>query len=171
MLSTRYWTFFAIVIAAIGYSMFKPAPPVPVIQSPSDDYSYRYTELENGLKVLLVSTPDTDKAAAAVSVNVGSGDNPQHRPGLAHFLEHMLFLGTDAYPEPGEYQAYISRHGGRNNAFTAYRQTTYYFSIDNDAYEGALDRFAPFFISPRFDSAYVEREKNAVNAEYLAKIK
>merc|ERR1711879_1018245 len=89
----------------------------------------------------------------------------------AHFLEHMLFLGTEPYPESGEYQAHISRHGGSHNAFTAHQQTTYFFSIDNDELSGALDRFAPFFISPTFDETYVDCEKNAVHAEYSAKIK
>ena len=142
-----------------------------ILSSPADPFQYRYLTLENGMKALLVSTPDTDKAAAAVTVAVGSGDDPKDREGLAHFLEHMLFLGTEPYPESGEYQAYISRHGGSHNAFTAHQQTTYYFSIDNDAMAGALDRFAPFFISPTFDEAYVDREKNAVHAEYMAKIK
>ena len=142
-----------------------------ILASPADPFAYRYLTLENGMKALLVSTPDTDKAAAAVSVAVGSGDDPRDREGLAHFLEHMLFLGTEPYPESGEYQAYISRHGGSHNAFTAHQQTTYFFSVDNDAMEGALDRFAPFFISPTFDEAYVDREKNAVHAEYTAKIR
>lgn len=145
--------------------------PGEIITSPADSFQYRYLALPNGMKTLLVSTPDTDKAAAAVTVATGSGDDPKDREGLAHFLEHMLFLGTEPYPEPGEYQAFISRHGGSHNAFTAHRQTTYFFSIDNDAMSGALDRFAPFFISPRFDEAYVDREKNAVHAEYSAKIK
>tara|TARA_R110000868_G_scaffold139869_1_gene355048 strand:+ start:4564 stop:7446 length:2883 start_codon:yes stop_codon:yes gene_type:complete len=192
MLSPRYWIFIVIVLAAIGYSMFKPASDTPaavsdcsdttpwncrepgdtsVIVSPSDPFSYEYVQLDNGLRVLLVSTPGTDKAAAAMTVATGSGDDPKGREGLAHFLEHMLFLGTEPYPESGEYQAFISRHGGSHNAFTAHQQTTYFFSIDNDAMSGALDRFAPFFISPSFDETYVDREKNAVHAEYSAKIK
>lgn len=193
MLSPRYWIFIVIVLAAIGYSMLKPAsaPPSAVVSdcndatpwncredgdtspivSPSDPFKYEYVQLDNGLRVLLVSTPGTDKAAAAMTVATGSGDDPDGREGLAHFLEHMLFLGTEPYPEAGEYQAFISRHGGSHNAFTAHQQTTYFFSIDNDAMSGALDRFAPFFISPSFDEAYVDREKNAVHAEYSAKIK
>ncbi|WP_221796876.1 insulinase family protein [Oceanobacter mangrovi] len=142
-----------------------------LIVSPADPFSYQQLQLDNGLQVLLVSTPNTDKAAAAMTVATGSGDDPKGREGLAHFLEHMLFLGTEPYPQAGEYQAYISRHGGNHNAFTANQQTTYFFSIDNDAMAGALDRFAPFFISPTFDAAYVDREKNAVNAEYTAKIR
>lgn len=171
MFSTRYWIFFLIVLAAISYSMFRITSVSTPITSPQDAYSYEYLTLNNGLKVLLVQTPDAEKAAAAVTVDVGSGDDPKGREGLAHFLEHMLFLGTEPYPDAGEYQAYINRHGGSHNAFTAYNQTTYFFDIDNTSFTGALDRFAPFFISPTFDATFVEREKNAVNAEFKAKYK
>jgi secreted Zn-dependent insulinase-like peptidase len=171
MLSPRYWTFLLIVLAAIAYSMYQKMDAEDLITSPSDPNQYRYLELENGMKALLVSTADKDKAAAAVSVDVGSGDDPKDRPGLAHFLEHMLFLGTDPYPEADAYQAFISRNGGSHNAYTAHAQTTYFFELDNSAMEDALDRFAPFFISPRFDEQYVEREKNAVHAEFKAKLK
>lgn len=171
MLSPRYWTFLFIVLGAIVFSMIKFSAGPELIVSPADTFNYRYLTLDNGMKVLLVNTPNADKAAAAVSVDAGSGDDPKGREGLAHFLEHMLFLGTEPYPEAGEYQAYISRHGGSHNAFTAHSQTTYFFDIDNKALSGALDRFAPFFISPTFDEAYVEREKNAVHAEYSSKLK
>lgn len=171
MFSTRYWIFLLIVIAAIGYSMLPVKGQPSLLTSPSDPYQYQYLELPNGIKTLLIHTPNTDKAAAAMTVPVGSGDDPKGREGLAHFLEHMLFLGTERYPEAGEYQAFISRHGGSHNAFTAHRQTTYFFEINNNALDGALDRFAPFFISPTFDSAYVDREINAVHAEYTAKLK
>lgn len=171
MLSPRYWTFLLIVVAAIAFSMYKQLNKPELIVSPSDAYDYRYLELSNGMKTLLVSTPDAEKAAAAVSVEVGSGDDPKGREGLAHFLEHMLFLGTEPYPDAGEYQAYISRNGGSHNAFTAFGQTTYFFEINNSAMSGALDRFAPFFISPTFEEQFVDREKNAVHAEYKSKYK
>ena len=78
-----------------------------VITSPSDNRDYLAYQLKNGLRVLLISDPDTDKSAAALDVRVGSGSDPEERPGLAHLLEHMLFLGTEQYPEAGEYQAFI----------------------------------------------------------------
>ncbi|ASP40317.1 peptidase M16 [Bacterioplanes sanyensis] len=171
MFSPRYWTFLLIVFAAIAFSMYRQLDTDTLVVSPSDPNDYRYLELDNGLKVLLIATSEADKAAAAVSVDVGSGDDPADRAGLAHFLEHMLFLGTDPYPDAGEYQAFISRNGGHHNAFTAHQQTTYFFELDNSALEDALDRFAPFFISPRFDEQYVEREKNAVHAEFKSKLK
>ncbi|NJN53086.1 MAG: peptidase M16, partial [Gammaproteobacteria bacterium] len=72
---------------------------VDVRKSPNDDRSYEYLVLDNGLKVLLVSDPSADKSAAALAVFRGSFDDPPGRGGLAHFLEHMLFLGTEKYPE------------------------------------------------------------------------
>ncbi len=171
MLSPRYWIFLIIVLAAIGFSMLKLSEEPEIITSPADPYSYRYMQLENGLKVLLVNTPDSDKASAAMSVNVGSMDDPAGRQGLAHFLEHMLFLGTEPFPEPDEYQQFIKQNGGSHNAFTSYAQTTYFFDIDNEQLPGALDRFAPFFISPAFNAEYVDREKNAVHAEYSSNLK
>lgn len=51
--------------------------------------------LSNGLTALLVHDPDTDKAAAGMDVHVGHFSDPAELPGLAHFLEHMLFLGTE----------------------------------------------------------------------------
>ena len=171
MLSPRYWTFLVIVLAAIVYSVFRMNSAVQPIVSPADPYSYRHLLLDNGLSVLVVSTPGADKASAAMTVGVGSMDDPEDREGLAHFLEHMLFLGTEPYPEADAYQHFISQNGGSHNAFTSYRQTTYYFDVDNDQLSAALDRFAPFFISPTFDARYVEREMNAVNAEYKASLK
>jgi hypothetical protein len=62
-------------------------------KSPNDAREYRYLTLPNQLRVLLVSDSATDKSAAALSVYRGSFHEPDTRPGLAHFLEHMLFIG------------------------------------------------------------------------------
>lgn len=142
-----------------------------ITKSDNDDRSYRYLLLPNRMQVLLISDPETEKSAAALDVNIGSGEDPQDRPGLAHFLEHMLFLGTKKYPKAGEYQEYISAHGGSNNAYTSLDHTNYHFDVDPQYLEPALDRFAQFFIAPVMDAAYVERERNAVHSEYKAKIR
>ncbi|RWS24840.1 peptidase: M16 family-like protein [Leptotrombidium deliense] len=65
-----------------------------IIKPVNDEREYSGLTLSNGLKVLLISDPTTDKSAAALDVNVGSMSDPKSLPGLAHFLEHMLFLGT-----------------------------------------------------------------------------
>ena len=148
-----------------------PGAAIQPVKSPNDNNEYRYITLENELQVLLISDPETKKAAAALDVMVGSGDNPVGREGLAHFLEHMLFLGTDKYPDAAEYEAYTTEHGGSRNAYTSSEHTNYFFDINEAFLPEALDRFAQFFIAPRFDAQYVEREKNAVQAEYQMGLK
>lgn len=141
-----------------------------VVAPDVSDRSYRALTLENQLKVLLISDPTSDRAAASMDVAIGSNHDPETFPGLAHFLEHMLFLGTDQFPEAGEYQQYISAAGGSHNAFTAPENTNYFFDVQPAAFEGALDRFSRFFIAPLFDPTYVEREVNAVHSEYQSKL-
>lgn len=140
-----------------------------VIQSPYDTRSFKTFTLPNQLKVLLISDPEAEKAAASLDVAVGSGANPLEIPGLAHFLEHMLFLGTEKYPEADSYQSYISANGGSHNAFTAYENTNYFFDVRPDALAGALDRFSRFFIDPLFSPEYVQRERHAVESEFQAR--
>jgi len=127
-----------------------------IITSDNDRRAYRYVELPNQLRVLLISSPAIDKAAAALDVNVGSRQDPVDRQGLAHFLEHMLFLGTDKYPDADAYQDFISAHGGSHNAFTAFEHTNYFFDIDATQLEPALDRFSRFFVAPLFSADYVD---------------
>ncbi|WP_444989315.1 insulinase family protein [Halomonas mongoliensis] len=169
------------LVAAAGLLMAGPAlaeaRPDPVAEvttplvSPHDTRDYRVLGLENGLTVLLVSDPEADKAAASMNVSVGSAQDPEDLAGLAHFLEHMLFLGTEPFPEADAYQGYISRHGGSHNAFTAPQDTNYFFDIDPAALEGALDRFSQFFISPLFNADQLESERNIVHSEYMARIR
>jgi len=142
-----------------------------IIKSPTDTRDYLTFQLANQLHVLVISDPTADKAAASLSVSVGSGSDPKDREGLAHFLEHMLFLGTEKYPEAGAYQQFISEHGGSHNAYTAFDETNYFFDVNASDLEPTLDQFAQFFISPLFNSEYVEREKHAVHSEYQTKIK
>ncbi len=127
-------------------------------------------KLENGLQVYLVSDPDAEQASGALVVETGSWEEPKDHPGLAHFLEHMLFLGTASYPDEGGYHRYITQHGGIDNAFTSNDSTAYVFSINNDALEGALDRFASFFKEPLFNPSGVSRELNAIDQEYAKNI-
>jgi len=142
-----------------------------VIKSPLDPRNYATMVLDNGLKVVLVSDPSTDKAAASLDVNIGSGSDPEGREGLAHFLEHLLFLGTEKYPDSAEYKDFMAAHGGGNNAYTSYDHTNYFFDIDKDFLEPALDRFSQFFVAPTFTPKYVSRERQVVHSEYRSKFK
>lgn len=134
--------------------------------SPNDPRDYLNFRLPNGLQVLVVSDSESDRAAASINIAAGSFHEPDEWPGLAHFLEHMLFLGTKTFPESDAYQSFISQHGGSHNAFTAPRDTNYFFDIQADHLEPALHRLARFFIDPLFSPEYLEREINAVHSEW-----
>jgi len=142
-----------------------------LIQSPNDPKQYRYLSLDNGLSCLLIFDEKCKKSAAAMSVATGHFDDPGQHQGLAHLLEHMLFLGTDKYPKAGEYQSFISMHGGSNNAWTSTEYTNYFFDINNRYFINALDRFAQFFISPTFTADLLDRERHAVDSEFKLKLK
>ncbi|GLH05411.1 SFRICE_018075 [Gryllus bimaculatus] len=137
-----------------------------VIKSEEDKCRYRGLELKNDLKVLLISDNCTDKSAAALDVNVGCMSDPVELPGLAHFCEHMLFLGTEKYPAENEYTKFLSEHGGASNAYTFSDHTNYFFDVLPEHLSGALDRFSQFFIAPLFSESATDREVNAVNSEH-----
>lgn len=136
------------------------------IASPNDNNEYLNFELNNGLKVLVISDPTADKAAASMNIAAGSYHEPDAWPGLAHFLEHMLFLGTERFPEADAYQNFISQHGGSHNAFTSARDTNYFFDIQPNHLNSSLERLAQFFISPLLSPEYLEREVIAVHSEW-----
>ncbi|CAH2062107.1 unnamed protein product, partial [Iphiclides podalirius] len=137
-----------------------------IVKSPEDRREYRGLVLTNNLKVLLVSDPTTDKSAAAMDVDVGYLSDPDDLPGLAHFCEHMLFLGTEKYPEENKYNKFLSEHGGSSNASTSSDHTTYYFDVLPQHLSQALDIFAQFFIAPLFTESATGRELSAVNSEH-----
>ena len=141
-----------------------------MVKHPLDKSEVRTIVLENGLKVFLLSDPGFNMSAASVAVQVGSLDNPEDRQGLAHFLEHMLFLGTKKYPDVDEYSSYLRTNGGYSNAYTSSDLTNYQFQVLPDAFEGAVDRFSQFFTSPLFTEEYTSREVNAVNSEHQKNI-
>jgi len=121
-----------------------------LLKSPNDKREYRYLHLRNDLRVVLISDNTTDKSSAAMSVGVGSWSDPPDCPGLAHFLEHMLFMGTEKYPGENDYTQYLASYGGSDNAFTSSEETNYFFDVSSPYFEGALDRFAQFFVKPLF---------------------
>ncbi|KAF4097640.1 nardilysin b [Onychostoma macrolepis] len=183
------------------------------IKSPSDPKTYRYIELSNGLKALLISDltqsesnrepaakeeedsgeeEDGDsestnedsscvnkcsegvkkncrsekQSAAALCISVGSFSDPADLPGLAHFLEHMVFMGSEKYPAENGFDAFLKKHGGSDNASTDCERTIFKFDVQRKYFREALDRWAQFFIGPLMISDAVDREVEAVDSEY-----
>uniref|UniRef100_A0A8C1Q204 Uncharacterized protein n=1 Tax=Cyprinus carpio TaxID=7962 RepID=A0A8C1Q204_CYPCA len=176
-----------------------------IVKSPSDPKKYRYIELSNGLKALLISDltqsesnkepvakeeedsgeeEDGDsestnedsscvrkcssekQSAAALCISVGSFSDPADLPGLAHFLEHMVFMGSEKYPAENGFDAFLKRHGGSDNASTDCERTIFKFDVQRKYFREALDRWAQFFIGPLMIPDAVDREVEAVDSEY-----
>ena len=137
-----------------------------ITKSPNDDRSFRYIKLSNQLKVILIQDPETTKSYTTMHINVGSALDPKEFLGLAHFLEHILLLGTEKYPNEEEFSKHCSDFGGNTNASTDISFTYYYFEISNEGFNKALDMFAQFFISPLFNEWSAEKEMTAINHEH-----
>nr|GLL33514.1 nardilysin-like isoform X1 [Ipomoea trifida] len=99
-------------------------------------------------------------------VGMGSFLDPYEAQGLAHFLEHMLFMGSTEFPDENEYDSYLSKHGGSSNAYTETEHTCYHFEVKREFLYGALKRFSQFFVSPLVKAEAMEREVLAVDSEF-----
>ncbi|KAK2835068.1 hypothetical protein Q5P01_015552 [Channa striata] len=207
---------------------------VDIVKSPSDPKTYRYIELSNGLRALLISDfsrtvgkeccengednheredgageeegeeegdsgegseedeeeneeeeVDSDfdeldednvgkkkrgcsekQAAAALCIGVGSFSDPDDLPGLAHFLEHMVFMGSEKYPAENGFDAFLKKHGGSDNASTDCERTIFQFDVQRKYFREALERWAQFFIGPLMIEDAIDREVEAVDSEY-----
>lgn len=142
------------------------ALPTP-IKGYADWRSYKAIRLENGVTVVLVHDVNSKHFACANSVSVGASCDPRELSGLAHFTEHMCFLGSEEYPRENEYKQYLSKHGGRSNASTSLSHTTYQFEIlaEDEVALKALDIFVHFFVNPLFTKSGTQREVQAVDSE------
>ncbi|XP_033967327.1 nardilysin-like [Pseudochaenichthys georgianus] len=110
------------------------------------------------------------QSAAALCVGVGSFSDPNDLPGLAHFLEHMVFMGSEKYPSENGFDAFLKKHGGSDNASTDCERTIFQFDVQRKSFKEALDRWAQFFICPLMIRDAIDREVEAVDSEYqLAK--
>lgn len=132
----------------------------------SDQRTYQFATLQNGLEVLNIEDPQSHKTAMAMAVRAGSYDDPRELPGLAHFCEHMLFLGTQKYPDPSGFDQFMSKYAGSTNAFTSKEATVYFAAASSEAAPEGLDRFADFFRAPLFQKEFVKKEVQAINSEH-----
>lgn len=149
-----------------SYTIVKDKNSTPILSPAFADRKVLKLKLANGLEAYIVSDPRAEQSAASLSVEAGSWEDPVEYPGIAHFLEHMLFLGTKKYPEEAGFSAFVSGNGGMTNAFTQDLATTYIFTINNKAFSEGIDRFSSFFKEPLFNPSGVSRELNAIDQEY-----
>ncbi|MFT4552028.1 MAG: insulysin [Chlamydiales bacterium] len=139
---------------------------IPILTPTLSDRKTAKVILPNGIQVYIVSDPNFKKSACALSVGVGSYDDPREFGGLAHFTEHLSFLGSARYPGDAEFDQFLSSHGGYSNASTHDIFTNYYFDVDHNFFPEGLSRFSDFFIQPIFKESGIAKEVNAVDNEF-----
>ncbi|MBK3867483.1 pyrroloquinoline quinone biosynthesis protein PqqF [Pseudomonas stutzeri] len=127
------------------------------------------TMLPGGLRLGFVSLPAGSQAAALVRVQAGAHDAPGQYPGLAHFLEHLLFLGSEAYPPTRSLMPFVQGCAGQLNASTRERHTDYFFQVPAEAFGEALKRLLDMLARPLLDPAAQLREREVLQAEFLAR--
>uniref|UniRef100_A0A8B9C448 Nardilysin convertase n=1 Tax=Anser brachyrhynchus TaxID=132585 RepID=A0A8B9C448_9AVES len=118
------------------------------------------------LEAAFTETVVFSQSAAALCVAVGSFSDPEDLPGLAHFLEHMVFMGSLKYPDENGFDAFLKKHGGSDNASTDCERTVFQFDVQRKYFKEALDRWAQFFIHPLMIRDAIDREVEAVDSEY-----
>ena len=136
---------------------------IDIEKSENDTRNYIYKKLKNNLEVIIVSDNDETMCGACLNVNVGSAI--ETIPGLAHFLEHMLFMGSKKYPKSNNFMSKINKSGGMTNAYTSDANTNYYFVCSTDTYLSNLDVFGNFLVNPLLSKKYIKKEISNVNSE------
>ncbi|CAK9892522.1 MULTISPECIES: pyrroloquinoline quinone biosynthesis protein PqqF [Pseudomonas] len=124
--------------------------------------------LANGLQVTLRHAPQLKRCAAAVRVQAGSHDAPRAWPGLAHFLEHLFFLGNQRFALEDGLMRYVQHYGGQVNASTRERNTEFFFEVPPAAFAGSLERLCQMLAHPQFDLERQVREREVIHAEFIA---
>ncbi len=108
----------------------------------------------------------SSKAAVSVSVNAGSMSEPEEYGGLAHFVEHCVFLGNKKYPNRNSLDKLLSKHNGYSNAHTELEYTAFYLEVNREGLSKALNIFAAAFDGPLFDVELSCAELEAVDSEF-----
>jgi zinc protease len=135
-----------------------------VIPSAFATEDVRRTVLPNGLVVLTKEVHTSPIVTSMIWYRVGSRNEEMGHTGKSHFLEHMLFKGTERFKK-GQIDLLTLKNGGGNNAFTSHDFTAYYFSFASDRWEVALDIEADRMVSCAFDPEEFEAEKKVVIEE------
>lgn len=125
--------------------------------------------LDNGLPVMLLSQPWLSHAALCLRVNAGSHDEPLAYPGLAHFLEHLLFLGGEGFTAEQRLMPFVQACGGHVNATTQARYTEYFCEVPAASLDGALARLLDMVAQPILAEVDQVREREVVHAEFMAR--
>lgn len=121
-------------------------------------------ELENGMQVVVIEDHRAPVLQQMVWYRAGSADEPVGASGVAHFLEHLLFKGTETL-EPGEFSAVVAANGGQDNAFTSYDYTAYFQRVAADRLELMMQMEADRMANLQLAEADILTERDVILEE------
>ena len=121
-------------------------------------------KLKNGLSVLLIENHKSPVVSVQMWVKTGSADETKGEEGISHFIEHLVFKGTDKYGV-GEIAATVEASGGELNAYTSFDQTVFYVNISREFADVALDTISEMMGFPKFDQGEIDNEREVVIEE------
>ncbi len=127
--------------------------------------SWELGELANGLRVVTTPVPTAQSVSVNVFVGVGSRGEDRRRNGLSHYLEHMVFKGSQKRPSAMAIAEAIEGAGGVLNAYTGKELTCYWNQVPYDRLELAMDVLADMVVRPVLDAAEIDRERTVVQQE------
>ncbi len=161
-MSVRPW----VIIAGLFLAAAARADDAKLIATVDDQFkAMKSVTLDNGLQIHLLPIPSSPVVCTMMAYKVGSADEDKSATGLSHYLEHLLFKGTDKL-KPGDIDRLTQRNGGHNNAYTSEDMTVYHFDFAADRYKEGLKIEADRMRNTRIDAKHeFEQEKGAVVAE------
>ena len=126
--------------------------------------STKKLKLKNGLSVLLIEDHKAPVVSVQMWVNTGSADEKKGEEGISHFIEHLVFKGTEKFGV-GQIASLVEASGGELNAYTSFDQTVFYVTISKQFADVGLDVISEMMGFPKFDSAEIDNEREVVLEE------
>lgn len=121
-------------------------------------------QLKNKLKVLLIQSQKSPVVSVQMWVKTGSADEKKSEEGISHFIEHLVFKGTDKF-KTGEIANLVEASGGELNAYTSFDQTVFYVTISKNFSDVGLDVISQMMGHPTFDKGETDGEREVVCEE------
>lgn len=159
----------ALVIAAIAAVIYWPQNPSDKAGITLPDVAIDRFTLSNGMVVILVPNDRVPAISHTLWLKVGAADDPMGKSGLAHYLEHLMFKGTEKVPS-GDYSRQIERLGGNHNAFTSSDFTGYYVNIAREHLEEVMKLEADRWQHLTISDAEWQQEREVILEERRSRI-
>ena len=155
---------FGVIVAGLLLALSAIASPAAAQRFGAESFT-----LANGLEVVVVPNHRVPAVTQMLWYKVGAADDPRGKSGIAHFLEHLMFKGTEANP-PGAFSALISQTGGRNNAFTTEDYTVFHETVARDGLDMVMRLEADRMTGLVLDDSLVLPERQVILEERRMRI-